>query len=247
MKTNTQESRAFTLIELLVVLAILAILVAMSVPTFDRPKAKLPLTKCLSNIKQIGLATQMYLQDNDDRLPASASGGVCAAVSLARYMGVPLDESKKNDDEYVRGICIATPVFRCPAWPKRLSQDKDIGLQYTINMAYYPAGPARLPDLKSGGLLASLSQTALYLELSAHREFTNYSECAVINARTSTFDKNGERNTQENARMIWGGDKRHSGKSTVGFLDGHAAALALTKEEMGYRRIINPLDEQACH
>ena len=58
----------------------------------------------------------------------------------------------------------------------------------------------------------------------------------MIDAHTSTFDKNGKRNTRENARMIWGGDKRHLGKSTVAFMDGHAEVRALTKEEMGFKR-----------
>ena len=59
----------FTLIELLVVIAIIAILAAILFPVFARAREKARQASCSSNLKQIGAATLMYIQDYDERYP----------------------------------------------------------------------------------------------------------------------------------------------------------------------------------
>jgi len=66
------ESRCFTLIELLVVVAIIAILAALLLPALSNAKEQARTAKCQSNLHQIGLAIQMYVQDEDGFLPQTS-------------------------------------------------------------------------------------------------------------------------------------------------------------------------------
>jgi len=66
---RSRTRRAFTLIELLVVIAIIAILAAILFPVFARAREQARKTTCLSNLKEIGLASLMYVQDYDEQFP----------------------------------------------------------------------------------------------------------------------------------------------------------------------------------
>ncbi len=130
--------RGFTLIELLVVIAIIGILAAMVFPVFARARESARKAVCLSNAKNIGLAIQMYLADNNDTFPpfehrtevTSYLNSIGAAYCDIQYKNtnpflawpVVLDEYVKNRD-----------VWRCPN-------------------AKFPMGPAVIvPDIGPGG------------------------------------------------------------------------------------------------
>jgi len=63
------ERTGFTLIELLVVIAIIAVLAAILFPVFAQAREKARATACLSNCRQMGIAVQIYIQDNDEGMP----------------------------------------------------------------------------------------------------------------------------------------------------------------------------------
>ena len=98
------RAKGFTLIELLVVIAIIAILAAILFPVFAKARQKARQTQCLSNLKQLGLASNMYMTDWDEWLPASAGYQYCTMV-LKRGWGPPM-----NIEPYVKN----RGLWKCP-------------------------------------------------------------------------------------------------------------------------------------
>jgi prepilin-type N-terminal cleavage/methylation domain-containing protein len=109
--------KGFTLIELLVVIAIIVILAAMLFPVFARAGESARKTQCLSNVKNIATAVQMYLTDYDRMPPTDHSAEAhayfntiqedCSTITHANpYLRWPVifDEYVKNRD-----------VWRCPS------------------------------------------------------------------------------------------------------------------------------------
>jgi prepilin-type N-terminal cleavage/methylation domain-containing protein/prepilin-type processing-associated H-X9-DG protein len=81
MHTPRARRRGFTLIELLVVIAIIAILAAILFPVFAQAREAARKTSCSSNIRQLGTAFQMYVQDFDETYPQASYTGAAGQTS----------------------------------------------------------------------------------------------------------------------------------------------------------------------
>jgi prepilin-type N-terminal cleavage/methylation domain-containing protein/prepilin-type processing-associated H-X9-DG protein len=185
--------RGFTLIELLVVIAIIAILAAILFPVFARAREKARQSSCLSNVKQINLAVNMYVQDYDETLPMAIAGTPPALYTISEVL-----------DPYIKN----TQVWDCPS--KEDSVDlSGIGKP---NVSYSFDVGTPVPAGSSTGRLFGVPAAATFSCRLA--QIDNPSAIPYMCDATGAVDASFTSTIVE--------DDRHNEGANYGFADGHA-------------------------
>src|SRR5438270_6517750 len=105
------RTRAFTLIELMVVLAIIGVLTGLLLPVLNRTRETGRSAACLSNLHQIGIGLQIYVQENQNNLPVLYDKTTNGMPPIGKTMDVVLAPFIGSSN-----------VFRCPSDNRNLYQ-----------------------------------------------------------------------------------------------------------------------------
>jgi len=207
----------FTLIELLVVIAIIAILAAILFPVFAKAREAARKATCTSNLKQLSLAFNMYLQDYDQQFPF---GGWIPAMGTS-------NEWQNSIFPYVKN----KQAYWCPS-----SQDiHDVNNEAqgwnrtATDYIYNNLIAAGRNPLKESAIVAPADCVVL---LEGHSDWGNQPQCigptgVLVNnnywcREYTTFGNNGSLVTGvwDGSQNVWG-LPRHGGGVTTAFADGH--------------------------
>jgi prepilin-type N-terminal cleavage/methylation domain-containing protein len=121
IRRSNKSCVAFTLIELLVVISVVAVLAALLFPVFSKVRERARRTQCLSNLRQLSLATFQYAQDSDDRYPYGGDPSDLDTKSWENWKGGkywPAIQKMQANHQYLPNVMVGyvkdRDLWRCP-------------------------------------------------------------------------------------------------------------------------------------
>ncbi len=227
LRPAAASRRGFTLIELLVVIAIIAILAAILFPVFAQAREQARKTSCLSNMKQIGLASNQYMQDFDGRFHEMLVGG---ADSRAGRVGEPSVWTGCLQPYLKSGA-----VFSCP------SRTSDKPMDFTYTASPLNVRGLEFPAIGMNAFLGFYFNYYYYKQvIAAGASYPRPVSDALVKYPTQTVTYVDTFDQAASPRGYWAGvyngigtnfgiSDRHMQGSNVAFFDGHAKWFKTTR------------------
>ncbi|HEY3266156.1 MAG TPA: DUF1559 domain-containing protein [Armatimonadota bacterium] len=221
-------NRAFTLIELLVVIAIIAILAAILFPVFAKARERAKQTKCINQLKQIGVALIQYAQDNDGRLPHAWRGYNLDSAFQQNYSIVnALNPYMKQT---VTRSNIRESMWYCTSLPNsRIAYDAPNQMWAYIYFSFFAEGTPGNPLPQSGAKPAISQLMGMPLDGPypfapwgdiTHGYFTKCAPTRMPVLWDMRVPERGDTLTRQN-----GGEFPHMNRTEILLLDGHVRSL----------------------
>ena len=212
-----RPNAGFTLIELLVVIAIIATLAAILFPVFAQAREKARQTSCLSSMKQIGTAAQMYVQDYDERLFFRAGSGritgPAASGNAFKWWNMMMPYIKNNN-------VLTCPSDSLPAFSPDMNGTKDANNNYTIQRSYIAVATAEGLGLAQ----IQLPADTIVITEKWGTDYTAPTAPGRTDSWIEPFNGDFTTDTHDKTRMFTASN-RHSGFASAAFFDGHAKSL----------------------
>jgi len=247
-----RAKRAFTLIELLVVIAVIAMLLAILLPSLTLVKRKAATAVCLVNTKNLSMGWYIYQDENDGRIMSCSDTATEPDGRFVGWIGIPRDAQGNlhgwrqespavTDEDEIRGIEVGVlypylkgpKVYHCPADTVRKSKYDGtlVYVSYGIPMCLYEytnaADSMYNMQIKRHGEITSPSDRYLFVESAETRNWNSSHHFALASPEYTGQSKWG-----------WWGPMavNHGDSSILGFCDGHAEIRKwrdpFTKERM---------------